>query len=114
MKRPVSRTAVALAALGLLALVGCRTTGGSKIDFERTSFREKAGGYFQGAREFLATCLERDILERVKPWERNLLAREDMGWEPDPVRTLRRTHIFVSKEAAAVGGGTGGGGCGCN
>jgi hypothetical protein len=111
MSRPLSHALAALALLGLLAGTGCRTPGSS---FERQSLRERTAGYWQRSRDFLATCLERDLLARVKPWERNLLAREDMGLEHDPVRALRRTHIFVSKEASAVGGSTGGGGCGCN
>jgi hypothetical protein len=50
----------------------------------------------------------------VRPWERDVLAREDMQWEPDPLETELRAHIAFSKEGALVGGGAGGGGCGCN
>ncbi len=49
----------------------------------------------------------------VKAWERGDLARPDMAWEPDPMRTALRDHIHVSKEAASGGASTGGGGCGC-
>ncbi len=49
----------------------------------------------------------------VKPWERELLAREDMRWEPDALEAAHRRHIFFSKEAT-LPGGTAGGGCGCN
>lgn len=50
----------------------------------------------------------------VKPWERGLLAREDMAWEPDPVEAQFRSHVYFSKEASLPGGSAGGGGCGCN
>ncbi len=51
---------------------------------------------------------------RVKPWERDLLARRDMGWEPDATEAKRESHVYFSKEAAMPGGSGGGGGCGCN
>ena len=51
---------------------------------------------------------------RVKPWERDLLARRDMGWDPDPTEGKRESHIYSSKEATWPGGSGGGGGCGCN
>ena len=50
----------------------------------------------------------------VKPWERDVLARPDMAWEPDALEAKRSSHIHYSKEAALPGGGAGGGGCGCN
>ncbi len=50
----------------------------------------------------------------VKPWERDVLARPDMAWDPDPLEAAHRKHVFWSKEAALPGGGSGGGGCGCN
>jgi hypothetical protein len=50
----------------------------------------------------------------VKPWERDLLARRDMAFEPDAREATARGHIFFSKEASLEGGGAGGGGCGCN
>lgn len=49
----------------------------------------------------------------VKAWERTYLARQDMAWEPDPMRSIMREHIYTSKEGASGGVGTGGGGCGC-
>lgn len=51
---------------------------------------------------------------RVKPWERDLLARRDMGWSPDTLEAKREAHIYFSKEASMPGGSAGGGGCGCN
>ncbi len=50
----------------------------------------------------------------VRPWERAVLARSDMAWEPDPLEAARTDHIHFSKEASLPGGGAGGGGCGCN
>ncbi len=50
----------------------------------------------------------------VKPWERDVLARPDMAWEPDALEAKRNSHIRYSKEASLPGGGAGGGGCGCN
>ena len=50
----------------------------------------------------------------VKPWERDLLARRDMAWEPDGLEAKRDSHIYASKEASMPGGSGGGGGCGCN
>ena len=53
-------------------------------------------------------------IEEIKPWERNILARDDMQLEPDPVRTFSDEHIYFSKEASTGGRGVGGCGCGCN
>jgi hypothetical protein len=50
----------------------------------------------------------------LKPWERDLLARRDMAWEPDALEATREAHIYFSKEASMPGGSGGGGGCGCN
>jgi len=51
---------------------------------------------------------------QVSPWERDLLARRDMSWEPDSLEAKRESHIYFSKEASMPGGSGGGGGCGCN
>jgi Domain of unknown function (DUF4266) len=50
----------------------------------------------------------------VKPWERDVLARDDMQIVSDPVETAIDEHIYFSKEASSGGQGFGGGGCGCN
>jgi hypothetical protein len=50
----------------------------------------------------------------VKPWEREVLARDDMAWEPDLIGSTLQSHIYFSKEASLGGGSAGGGGCGCN
>lgn len=72
-------------------------------------------------RSLLASVLLAAILATVatgcaplKPWEREIQAREEMGWSPDPLEAARRDHIYFSKEASRPGGRAGGGGCGCN
>ena len=50
----------------------------------------------------------------VEPWERNILAKEEMQLTPDPVEAAIDDHIYFSKEASSGGRGFGGGGCGCN
>ena len=47
-------------------------------------------------------------------WERDILARRDMGFDPDELDAAIRNHVHFSKEAALKGGTAGGGGCGCN
>ena len=53
-------------------------------------------------------------LTRVRPWERDVLARPDMSFSPNGLIATRRAHVYFSKEASLVGGSAGGGGCGCN
>lgn len=50
----------------------------------------------------------------VQPWEREILAREDMQLTADPLEAATDDHIYFSKEASSGGRGFGGGGCGCN
>lgn len=50
----------------------------------------------------------------VKPWEKGLLAKPEMGFEGDRLETMLSEHTYASKEAASGGNGVGGGGCGCN
>jgi hypothetical protein len=50
----------------------------------------------------------------VKPWERDLLAKQSMQLESSPVDAGLDDHIYFSKEASSGGKGFGGGGCGCN
>ena len=50
----------------------------------------------------------------VKAWERDLLARDDMLLDADPIDLALDEHIYFSKEASSGGQGFGGGGCGCN
>lgn len=50
----------------------------------------------------------------VEPWERDVLAKEEMQLVTDPVEATIDDHIYFSKEASSGGRGFGGGGCGCN
>ncbi|MEH6347628.1 MAG: DUF4266 domain-containing protein [Bermanella sp.] len=50
----------------------------------------------------------------VKPWERDILARDDMALESASMDSSFDDHIYFSKEASSGGKGFGGGGCGCN
>lgn len=50
----------------------------------------------------------------VEPWERDVLAKQEMQLEADPVEAATDDHIYFSKEASSGGRGFGGGGCGCN
>ncbi len=50
----------------------------------------------------------------LKPWERGLLAQEQMQLVPHEIENMLEEHIYFSKEASFGGQGVGGGGCGCN
>jgi hypothetical protein len=50
----------------------------------------------------------------VDPWDRDILAREDMALVVDPLEAATDDHIYFSKEATSGGRGFAGGGCGCN
>ena len=53
-------------------------------------------------------------IEPVKPWQRGVLAQDDMQLIPDEMENYADDHMYFSKEAATGGKGVGGGGCGCN
>jgi hypothetical protein len=50
----------------------------------------------------------------VKPWDRDLLAKESMKFAPLPIESAADEHIYFSKEGSTGGTSVGGGGCGCN
>ncbi len=50
----------------------------------------------------------------VKPWQRDVLAREDMQLDSDPLDAAIDDHLYFSKEATSGGRSFAGGGCGCN
>lgn len=50
----------------------------------------------------------------VAPWEREVLAKEEMLPDSSPLDAALDDHIYFSKEASSGGRGFGGGGCGCN
>lgn len=49
----------------------------------------------------------------VKPWEKDLLAKEEMLGVP-AFEQKCDDHIYFSKEGSSGGASFGGGGCGCN
>jgi len=52
--------------------------------------------------------------QQVKPWHRDVLAKDSAQLIPDALEYEADEHIYFSKEAAKGGQGVGGGGCGCN
>ena len=50
----------------------------------------------------------------VKPWQRDILAREDMQLDSEPLDNAIDDHVYFSKEASSGGRSFAGGGCGCN
>ena len=50
----------------------------------------------------------------VEPWDRDIMAKEEMQMPTDPIEAALDDHIYFSKEASSGGRGFGGGGCGCN
>ncbi len=51
---------------------------------------------------------------QVKPWQRGILAKDNMQGGPLEQKLVRDQHILFSKEGASGGGRAAGGGCGCN
>jgi hypothetical protein len=60
------------------------------------------------AGSLLAGCV------RVKPYERELLAKPTMTFQPDPHEDVLDLHMLEAREGAVGGYGSAGGGCGCN
>jgi len=50
----------------------------------------------------------------VRPWDRDLLAKKKMKFNPSPREAAVDDHIYFSKEGSTGGRSVGGGGCGCN
>ena len=50
----------------------------------------------------------------VKPWDRDLLAKQQMRFVPLRMEYAVDQHIYFSKEGSIGGHDVGGGGCGCN
>ena len=50
----------------------------------------------------------------VKPWQRDVLAREEMQLNADSPDAAIDDHMYFSKEASSGGRSFAGGGCGCN
>lgn len=62
------------------------------------------------AAEALSGC----AMQQVQPWEKDLMAKEEMQLVPDRIEEFFDSRVFFSREAAFGGKGVGGGGCGCN
>jgi hypothetical protein len=50
----------------------------------------------------------------VKPWQRDVMAREEMRLDSNPLDAAIDDHMYFSKEASSGGRSYAGGGCGCN
>jgi hypothetical protein len=50
----------------------------------------------------------------VKPWQRDVLAREEMRLDANALDAAIDDHMYFSKEASSGGRSFAGGGCGCN
>jgi Domain of unknown function (DUF4266) len=50
----------------------------------------------------------------VKPWQRDLLSRQDMQLNDNAIDDAIDDHLYFSKEASSGGRSFAGGGCGCN
>ena len=50
----------------------------------------------------------------VQPWDRDLMARDQMRLDANPVDAAIDEHMYFSKEASSGGRSYAGGGCGCN
>ena len=51
---------------------------------------------------------------RVKPWERDILAKDVMTFDAEAEETALDHGYYNAREGAAGGFEAGGGGCGCN
>jgi hypothetical protein len=50
----------------------------------------------------------------VKPYQRELLSKKTMVFQPDPYEDVLDLHMLEAREGAVGGYGSAGGGCGCN
>lgn len=50
----------------------------------------------------------------VKPWQREILSRQDMRPDGSGLDDAIDDHLYFSKEASSGGRSFAGGGCGCN
>ncbi len=58
-------------------------------------------------------CCYLTACANVQPWERGILAKEQMALDPYPLQTQYREHNYGSREGSTGGGSAKGGGCGC-
>src|SRR5580704_14576186 len=85
----------------------------------------KSNAYFRGAKmkigrlSFLCLIAGAALVSGcsslgVKPWQRDVLAREEMRLDANPLDAAIDDHMYFSKEASSGGRSYAGGGCGCN
>lgn len=67
-----------------------------------------------GALSGCSTLKDAVAVEEVKPWQRGVLASDDMQLVNDALETQVDEHMYFSKEASTGGSSVQGGGCGCN
>lgn len=53
-------------------------------------------------------------LQDVKPWQRDVLAEDEMQLVNDAMDAAVDDHLYFSREGSTGGAGLKGGGCGCN
>ena len=67
---------------------------------------------------FIAGCLALVAFStgcaRVKPWERDILAKDVMTFDAEEEESALDHGYYNAREGAAGGFDSGGGGCGCN
>ncbi len=61
--------------------------------------------YFIGLSIIALFLLQACAFEAVKPWDRDLLAKNKMQLNPDAVESMLDEHIYFSKEASSGGSG---------
>lgn len=59
-------------------------------------------------------CLSACSSLGVEPWERDVLAKDEMSLNSAALDLSLDDHIYFSKEGTSGGRGFAGGGCGCN
>ncbi len=67
-------------------------------------------GILMAACSWLAACSS----VGVKPWQREVLSRQDMRPDGSKLDDAIDDHLYFSKEGSSGGRSFGGGGCGCN
>lgn len=84
---------------------------------QRSQYEAHIVALLEGSATGTATLLETSRRKNrlgVRPWQREVLARDDMRLDFSPLDLATDDHIYFSKEASSGGRGFGGGGCGCN
>ena len=70
--------------------------------------------FLQSALGAIVIALILSACSPVRPWERGLLARPEMQWDPNVLQSGLYGQVYYSKEASRGGANAAGAGCGCN